>query len=116
MFFFVAIVVIIVFYVVVVSVVVGVVFVATFVDDIVVVVVFVVAVVVVVAVAVVIFTHPSFHSESAGKSDAFAAYFADGLHQTDRRVVFSEELGLAIEELKDGFSLKNLWQVLPDKE
>ena len=72
--------------------------------------------VVVVAVAVVIFTHPSFHSESAGKSDAFAAYFADGLHQTDRRVVFSEELGLAIEELKDGFSLKNLWQVLPDKE
>ena len=55
-------------------------------------------------------------SESAGKSDAFAAYFADGLHQSDRPVVFSEELGLAIEELKDGFTLKKLWQVLPDKE
>jgi len=55
-------------------------------------------------------------SETVGKSDAFAAYFADGLHQTDRRVVFSEELGLAVEELKEGFTLKKLWQVLPDKD
>ena len=33
--------------------------------------------------------------------------------QKDRDVVFSEELGIAIEKLKDGFTLKQLWEVLP---
>ncbi|XP_033103226.1 Bardet-Biedl syndrome 5 protein homolog [Anneissia japonica] len=48
-------------------------------------------------------------------SDAFAAYFADGNKQKDRPPVFSKELGLAIEKLKDGFTLSNLWEVVEQK-
>lgn len=47
------------------------------------------------------------------KTDALTAYYADGNAQRDRRAVFSEELGLAIEELREGFTLDNLWSVLP---
>ena len=32
--------------------------------------------------------------------------------QQDREPVFSEELGLAIEKLKDGFTLHGLWEVM----
>lgn len=32
--------------------------------------------------------------------------------QQDREPVFSEELGLAIEKLKDGFTLNGLWEVM----
>ncbi|CAD5110720.1 DgyrCDS92 [Dimorphilus gyrociliatus] len=46
------------------------------------------------------------------QSDAFAAYFADGNKQTDRDPVYSDELGLAIEKLADGFTLRQLWQVV----
>lgn len=46
------------------------------------------------------------------QSDAFAAYFADGNKQTDRDPVYSDELGLAIEKLADGFTLQQLWQVV----
>lgn len=49
------------------------------------------------------------------QSDAFAAYFADGDKQKDRPPVFSEELGLAIEKLKDGFTLSGLWEVMDQK-
>ncbi|XP_071491854.1 BBSome complex member BBS5-like [Diadema antillarum] len=49
------------------------------------------------------------------QSDAFAAYFADGDKQKDRPPVYSEELGLAIEKLKDGFTLSNLWEVVDHK-
>uniref|UniRef100_A0A9J8B7L6 Bardet-Biedl syndrome 5 protein homolog n=1 Tax=Cyprinus carpio carpio TaxID=630221 RepID=A0A9J8B7L6_CYPCA len=45
-------------------------------------------------------------------TDAFTAYFADGNKQHDREPVFSEELGLAIEKLKDGFTLQGLWEVM----
>lgn len=41
------------------------------------------------------------------------AYYAistdDG---TSREPQFNEELGLAIEKLKDGFNLKDLWEVI----
>jgi len=47
------------------------------------------------------------------QSDAFAAYFADGAKVTDGKPVFSEELGLAVEKLKDGFTLAALWEVVP---
>jgi len=47
------------------------------------------------------------------KSDALAAYYADGDGQKDGEPVFSEELGLAIEKLRDGFTLSSLWDVLP---
>ncbi|XP_002734271.1 BBSome complex member BBS5-like [Saccoglossus kowalevskii] len=49
------------------------------------------------------------------QSDAFAAYFADGDKQKDRPPVYSEELGLAIEKLKDGFTLSGLWEVMDQK-
>jgi len=34
----------------------------------------------------------------------------------DREIVHSAELGLAIEKLRDGFTLEQLWQVLPPEE
>ena len=40
------------------------------------------------------------------------AYFADGDKAADRDPVFNEELGLAIEKLKGGFSLADLWEVM----
>ena len=43
----------------------------------------------------------------------FQAYFADGDHQKDRDPIYSPELGLAIEKLKDGFTLEGLWEVMP---
>lgn len=50
--------------------------------------------------------------ETEGQTDAFAAYFADGNKDKDRDPVYSEELGLAVEKLKDGFTLSGLWDVL----
>ncbi|NXU70790.1 BBS5 protein, partial [Oreotrochilus melanogaster] len=46
------------------------------------------------------------------QTDAFVAYFADENKQHDGEPVFSEELGLAIEKLKDGFTLQGLWEVM----
>ncbi|KAI4873053.1 hypothetical protein NFI96_025477 [Prochilodus magdalenae] len=40
------------------------------------------------------------------------AYFADGNKHQDREPVFSEELGLAVEKLKEGFTLQGLWEVM----
>eukprot|EP00959_Pyramimonas_sp_CCMP1952_P049607 1036509-Pyramimonas_sp.AAC.1 len=45
-------------------------------------------------------------------TDVFAAYYAEGAKNTDREPVFSPELGLAIEGLRDGITLENLWSVL----
>lgn len=45
--------------------------------------------------------------------DTFAAYFADDNHARDRDPVYCEELGLAFEKLKDGFTLNSLWEVIP---
>eukprot|EP01052_Picozoa_sp_SAG31_P071120 SAG31_NODE_30025_length_386_cov_1.059233_1_plen_62_part_00 len=45
--------------------------------------------------------------------DVFAAYYADGGKQNiDRQPVFCEELGLAVEQLRPGFTIDNLWNVL----
>jgi len=46
-------------------------------------------------------------------SNAFVAYFADTGHKHDREPVYSPELGLAVEKLKDGFTIQSLWEVLP---
>uniref|UniRef100_A0A671YUE2 Bardet-Biedl syndrome 5 protein homolog n=1 Tax=Sparus aurata TaxID=8175 RepID=A0A671YUE2_SPAAU len=46
------------------------------------------------------------------QTDAFTAYFADGNKQQDREPVFSDELGLAVEKLKEGFTLQGLWEVM----
>lgn len=53
-------------------------------------------------------------SEGEG-TDAFAAYFADGDKSSDREPIYSEQLGLAVEKLKDGFTLQGLWEVVPSQ-
>ena len=45
-------------------------------------------------------------------ADVFAAYFADGDKNADRDPVFSPELGLAIEGLREGTTVEQLWSVL----
>lgn len=50
---------------------------------------------------------------SVDTADAFAAYYADGGTHKDREVVFCRELGVAIENIKDGFTLDSLWSILP---
>ncbi|CAG0916857.1 unnamed protein product [Notodromas monacha] len=46
------------------------------------------------------------------ESDSFAAYFADlGGKQSDRDPIYDPDLGLAVERLKDGFTLESLWNV-----
>jgi len=50
------------------------------------------------------------NDEEAG--DAFAAYYADENKNIDRDPVFSAELGLAVERLRDGFTIEQLWTVL----
>jgi len=47
-------------------------------------------------------------------SDAFAAYVTEKA-QKDREIVFNRDLGLAMESLKDGFTLENLWSILPNE-
>ena len=41
-----------------------------------------------------------------------AAYLAEG-PQKDREIVFCRELGVAMEKIKEGFTLESLWSVLP---
>ena len=45
-------------------------------------------------------------------SDAFAAYLAEGHKEGDRAVVFSPELGLAVEAPPAGLSISQLWATL----
>jgi Bardet-Biedl syndrome 5 protein len=47
----------------------------------------------------------------AGRRDAFAAYYAQssGARETDRPVVFSAQLGLAVEQPPAGITLEQLW-------
>lgn len=49
--------------------------------------------------------------QAGGQLDTFAAYFADAHKATDREPVFNSELGLAIEKLPEGYTLKDLWEV-----
>lgn len=49
-------------------------------------------------------------SESAA-NDAFAAYFADSNKEADRPVVFSPELGLAVESPPEGLTMERLWSL-----
>ena len=41
----------------------------------------------------------------------FQAYYADGNKEEDSEPVFCEQLGLAIEGIKEGFTLESLWEV-----
>lgn len=40
------------------------------------------------------------------------AYFADGTKTTDSEPVYCPELGMAVEKLKDGFTIQGLWEVI----
>ena len=39
------------------------------------------------------------------------AYYADSNKEKDSEPVFCEKLGLAIESIKDGFTLESLWEI-----
>lgn len=43
------------------------------------------------------------------------AYFSDGVDSEEQRpIVYSEELGVAIEQLKPGFTVSDLWNIHVD--
>mmetsp|Transcript_12869 Transcript_12869/g.22725 ORF Transcript_12869/g.22725 Transcript_12869/m.22725 type:complete len:351 (+) Transcript_12869:249-1301(+) len=46
------------------------------------------------------------------KGDLLAAYYADSSQGTDREPVYCPELGLAVEQLREGTSVEQLWSVL----
>lgn len=51
--------------------------------------------------------------DAEDKGDLVAAYYADASQGVaDRPPVFCEELGLAIESLKEGTTIEQLWSVL----
>lgn len=43
--------------------------------------------------------------------DALASYYADGEKNVDREPVFAPELGLAVEKLREGVTIEELWSV-----
>ncbi len=45
------------------------------------------------------------------ESDTLSVYYADVNKDSDREPVYSSELGLAIEKLKDGFTVQTLWSI-----
>lgn len=50
-------------------------------------------------------------TDDKAPSDAFVAYYADSNKKCDRDPVYCEQLGLAIEGLKEGYTLESLWEV-----
>ena len=50
---------------------------------------------------------------AAGTADVLAAYLADGQTTSAEGPVYDEELGLAMEKIKEGYSVKSLWEVIP---
>ncbi len=49
--------------------------------------------------------------EQEEDSDSFVAYYADVDKNTDRPPIYNADLGLAIEKLRDGFTVENLWNI-----
>lgn len=45
-------------------------------------------------------------------SNVLAAYLAEG-QKCDRPPVYSPDLGLAVESLKEGYTLQKIWEVIP---
>jgi Bardet-Biedl syndrome 5 protein len=50
--------------------------------------------------------------EGSESADAFAAYYAASTKDRDRDVIFSPELGLAVESLADTLTIDKLWNVV----
>jgi len=46
-----------------------------------------------------------------GHFDALATYFAEGDKNVDREPVFAPELGLAVEKLREGVTIEDLWSI-----
>uniref|UniRef100_UPI00358FDAFD Bardet-Biedl syndrome 5 protein isoform X3 n=1 Tax=Myxine glutinosa TaxID=7769 RepID=UPI00358FDAFD len=55
-------------------------------------------------------TQDDMEIDSNGQADVFVAYFADSNKEQDHEPVYCEELGLAVEKLRDGFTLQSLWE------
>eukprot|EP00760_Papus_ankaliazontas_P006168 PhM_4_TR12924/c0_g1_i1/m.63635/K16748/BBS5; Bardet-Biedl syndrome 5 protein len=47
-----------------------------------------------------------------GINDAFAAYYADGSKNADRKPVYNADIGLAVEKLRDDVTLQSLWRCI----
>ena len=46
-------------------------------------------------------------------NDSLAVYYADiRISNADREPVWNQDLGLAVEKLREGFTVQNLWQVV----
>ena len=43
--------------------------------------------------------------------DACLLYYADGEKEMDREPAYNQELGLAVEKLRDGKTIRDLWSV-----
>lgn len=43
----------------------------------------------------------------------FSTYLAEGSSSVSREPTYCKELGFAMEKLKDGYNLKDLWEVIP---
>ena len=51
--------------------------------------------------------------DATERGDALATYYVDSAAKgVDREPVFCPELGLAIEQLKEGLTIEQLWSVL----
>ncbi len=50
--------------------------------------------------------------ENADRGDALATYYAEATKGVDREPVYCAELGLAVEQLKEGLTIEQLWSVL----
>lgn len=46
-------------------------------------------------------------------SNILTVYLADEGHIKDREPVFNNDIGLAVEHIKEGFTLQKLWEVIP---
>jgi Bardet-Biedl syndrome 5 protein len=50
--------------------------------------------------------------DSEETNDAFAAYYADGTKDSEREPEYNEQLGLAVEKLREGVTLDKLWMCI----
>lgn len=52
-------------------------------------------------------------SKSNEINTKFSTYLAEGSTGGFRKPFYCKELGFAMEKIKDGFTLKDLWEVIP---
>lgn len=52
-------------------------------------------------------------SKSNEINTKFSTYLAEGVENGPRQPFYCKELGFAMEKIKDGYTLKDLWEVVP---